>query len=140
MLDDHKVEPSFFRYYSTKIGQQIFIEEDPNHKCSSYKKGSYNVRSKEKSTGKKVFFQDCDNDFIRKALKIFYPDGFNPIWATDDLSEVTTHLMTNNSVFYHKYNEIVIGTEDSGEVLKYIISFIEFTLSFLASRLSPSLH
>ena len=50
MLDDHKVEPSFFRYYSTKIGQQIFIEEDPNYKCSQYKQGDYNVSLKEKST------------------------------------------------------------------------------------------
>ena len=69
------------------------------------------------SEPKTVFFQDCDNDFIRKALKNIHPDGFIPIWATDNLTEVTTHLMKNNSVFYHKYQQIVIGTEDSGEVL-----------------------
>lgn len=49
MIDEHKVQISFLlRYYSTKIGQQIFIEEDPNLKCSHYKKGSYNVNLKEK--------------------------------------------------------------------------------------------
>ena len=61
-----------------------------------------------------VFFQDCDNDFIRKALKNIYPSGFIPIWATDNLTEVTTHLRTKKSDFSDKYQEIVTGTEDSG--------------------------
>ena len=39
---------------------------------------------------------------------------FIPIWATDNLTEVTAHLKTNNSKFFDKYKEIVIGTEDSG--------------------------
>ena len=39
-----------------------------------------------------------------------------PIWATDNMTEVTTHLTTKNPDFYDKYQEIVTGTEDSGLV------------------------
>ena len=58
--------------------------------------------------------QDCDNAFIRRFLLENYPPGFVPIWATDNLTEVTTYLMTKKSDFSDKYQEIVTGTEDSG--------------------------
>ena len=51
---------------------------------------------------------------MRKTLEKNYPHGFIPIWATDNLTEVTTHLVTNKSEFYDNYQEIVVGNEDSG--------------------------
>ena len=61
-------------------------------------------------------FQDCDDEYIRRALDENYPPDFTPIWATDNISEVTTDLKTNISDFYDKYQEIVTGTEISGSV------------------------
>ena len=58
--------------------------------------------------------QDCDNAFIRRFLHENYPRGFVPIWATDNLTEVTSNLRTTKSDFFVKYQEIVTGSMNSG--------------------------
>ena len=58
--------------------------------------------------------QDCDNAFIRRLLHENYPRGFVPIWATDNLTEVTSNLKTTKSDFFVKYQEVVTGSMNSG--------------------------
>ena len=43
-----------------------------------------------------------------------YPHGFMPVWATENISDVTTYLATNSTDFHHPYAEILTGTEESG--------------------------
>ena len=72
--------------------------------------------------------QDCDNAFIRRFLHENYPQGFVPIWATDNLTEVTTNLRTTKSDFFVKYQEIVTGSMDSGvEVFHHLKKTIHST-------------
>ena len=82
-----------------------------------------------------ALYQDCDDAFIRRSLDKHYPKGFTPIWATDNMTEVTTHLVTNNSDidFSEKYQEIVTGTEDSGGV----IFQLSFNLSLYDVQAAP---
>ena len=69
-----------------------------------------------------VLTTSLEADYAPSLLRKNYPDGFIPIWATDNFTESTTHLMTNNSTFYEKYQEIVTGNEDSG--FNYYVSTI----------------
>ena len=43
-----------------------------------------------------------------------YPHGFMPVWATENISDVTTYLATNSTDFHDPYAEILTGTEESG--------------------------
>ena len=88
-----------FRYFSTKLEQKIFLEEDPNSNCIDYKESTY---------------EDCDNNYIQKVLQQNYPHGFMPVWATENISDVTTYLATNSTDFHDPYAEILTGTEESG--------------------------
>lgn len=37
-----------------------------------------------------------------------------PVWATENISDVTTYLATNSTDFHDPYAEILTGTEESG--------------------------
>ena len=88
-----------FSFYATKLQQNIFIEKDPNSNCHEYKDDSY---------------ADCDDDFVKKCLgKITNLPNFTPIWATDNITEVTPFLETNSSFGPH-YNMFVEGLVESG--------------------------
>ena len=89
---------SIYRYYSVQLSQKVFTEEDPGKKCKHYVETSYN---------------DCDQQFIKKMLRENYPPGFMPVWATSNLSSVTTFITGDKSNFSEKYKNIILGTLES---------------------------
>ena len=89
---------SMFRYYSVQLSQNVFTEEDPGKKCKHYIETSYN---------------DCDEQFIKKMLRENYPPGFMPVWATSNLSSVTTFITGNKNNFSKNYKNIILGTLES---------------------------
>ena len=103
-MDLQNLSKNTFRYYAVKFNQNIFVEDDPGKKCRNY-------------TKTKTSYNACDEDFIRKVLANNYPHGFLPIWATNDTSKVTSHIIAEKDNFDEFYKEIVSGTAESGCLL-----------------------
>ena len=87
------------RYFATEFEQKIFLEEDPKYKCRVYN----SVQP----------YDECDRKFIKDMLQRYYPQTFTPIWATDNMSEVTTYWIANSSSFPKLMEELVVGTRMS---------------------------
>ena len=85
---------NLFRYFAVKFHQKIFVENDPGKNCRNYHNRSYD---------------DCDADFVRRVLEKNYPPGFLPVWASDDLSKVTTSIFGGNYSFVDAFADIVTG-------------------------------
>ena len=85
---------SSYRYYSVHFNQKKFTEKDPGKKCKNYFETS---------------FDDCDQEFLGKLLKEKYPPGFLPLWATKNLSSVTTLIIGNGSKFSKNYEGFILG-------------------------------
>ena len=87
-----------FRYFAVKFNQNKFVENGLGKKCKNY------INTK---------YSDCDDKFIHKVLDKNYPPGFLPIWATNDLSNVTTSIVGNKANVDDAFAEIVTGTAES---------------------------
>ena len=61
-----------------EFDQEIYTEEDTNRNCANYPKGGY---------------KECDKNSIRKSLDDLGLKNMTPIWATDNMDEVTKHLV-----------------------------------------------
>ena len=84
-----------------ELEQHIFIEADPNKACRDY-------------AGRKETYEDCDLDFIESQLRQNYPPEFTPIWATSNMSAVTTLYVNKSAEFPDKFENILTGTQNSG--------------------------
>ena len=85
---------SLYRYYSVQFNQKKFTEKDPGKKCKNYRETTYN---------------ECDQQFILEQLREKYPVGFMPVWATNNLSSVTTFITGNKTSFYMNYERLILG-------------------------------
>ena len=93
-------------YYAVQFEQNVFVEEDKDKNCSNYVDDSYEA---------------CDRSFIQEKLSRYYPDGFMPVWATENMSTVTNLYFSNSTSFYANYADIILGIEQSG--IKTMILF-----------------
>ena len=90
------------RNFATELKQTVFNDDDPRSRCHDY--------------NHQDTFEDCDDIFIKDHLRDNYPPGFMPIWATDNFSEVTTHLVTNPSSDQdRRYEGLIHGRLFSGK-------------------------
>ena len=87
------------RYYAVQFEQNVFVEEDEDKNCSNYVDDSYEA---------------CDRRFIQEKLSQYYPYGFMPVWATENMSTVTSLYLSNSTSFYSNYTDIILGIEQSG--------------------------
>ena len=87
-----------YRYFSVQFDQKRFLEDDPGKICRKYMKTSYN---------------DCDEEFMMKSLRKNYPANFMPVWATPNLSLVTTHIIGDQDSFYKNYAGLILGSTQS---------------------------
>ena len=87
------------RYFAVEFEQDIYVEEDEDKNCSNYVDDSYEA---------------CDRRYIQEILSRHYPDGFMPVWATDNMTTVTKLLLSNSTTFSAKYTDIILGIEKSG--------------------------
>jgi hypothetical protein len=67
--------------FSIDLHQEIFDKNDLTKRCENYLNG--NSRS----------FQECDEAFTRKQLDVGGFKNLTPIWATENLTLVTKHLV-----------------------------------------------
>ena len=75
-----------YKYYAAKFHQNTFLESDPSKHCSNYPNSQHES------------YEDCDDKFVRKFLETYFPDGFLPVWATDDSVNVTQRINLNGQV------------------------------------------
>ena len=87
------------RYFATELEQNIFLEEDPKSKCRVYN----SVKT----------YDECDRKFIKNMLQRHYPPTFTPVWATDNMSEVTKLWVANSSSYPKLMEQLVVGTRMS---------------------------
>lgn len=77
------MHPNMWRAWIVDITQQVFVEEDPNNDCRVYPNQEYQS------------YEDCDTEFARKVLH----EALTPVWMTDDVSAVSTHVFDENGTF-----------------------------------------
>ena len=94
-----KIHFIYLRYYAVEFEQNVFVEEDEDKNCSNYDNDSY---------------EDCDRRYIQEKLSRNYPDGFMPVWATGNMTKVTKLFLSNSSSFHAKYQDLILGIEQSG--------------------------
>ena len=87
-----------YRYFSVQFEQKRFSPHDPGKICRKYVETSY---------------KDCDEEFMKKLLQKNYPASFMPVWATDNMSLVTTYITGNQDSFYENYQGMILGTLQS---------------------------
>ena len=62
-------------------------------------------------------YDECDKKFIKDYFMLNY-EGFMPIWATENISEVTKFWNSNGSRMHlYRYRKIYKGDMDSGKAL-----------------------
>ena len=57
-------------------------------------------------------YDDCDKQFIQRFLEKNCPNGFVPIWATENRSEVTKHADVR-AKFEYVFADVLTGTKKS---------------------------
>ena len=66
--------------YMVEISQRVFVEEDPTNTCQNYPTSDF------------TSYAQCDDAFMRELI----PAAINPIWLTENFSEVSTHVFDEN--------------------------------------------
>ena len=92
-----------------ELEQHIYMEADPHKTCRDY-------------AGRKETYEDCDLAFIESQLSKNYPPEFRPIWATSNMSAVTTLYVNKSDEFTDKFVNILTGTENSGRYFSVLLS------------------
>ena len=64
--------------YVLDLSQDVYLEEDTSKQCMKYPNATYKN------------YNECDTAFIRRTLDKYFGPDFVPVWATGDLSNVTT--------------------------------------------------
>ena len=85
--------------YIIELSQDTYLENDPSKKCKNYPNKDYET------------YNDCDDAYFRSFFKIFYPPAFMPVWATSNMSLVTTDM--DNGAFPRStvnYEDLFDGT------------------------------
>ena len=67
-------------YYAVQMHQTVFVEKDKSKSCMEYPSSQYES------------YAACNDDFVHKFLRKIFPAGFIPVWATDNLAQVTTSM------------------------------------------------
>lgn len=77
-----------------RLSQNRFVEGDKSENCKIYPNKEFES------------YNDCDKEFIRRVLSTYSP-AFVPVWATDNMTEVTTFfdwnklsILSNNTIDY----------------------------------------
>ena len=81
--------------YIMELKQNTFVENDPSKHCVNY------PNSENES------YNDCDKNFTMRKLAEHYGQGLVPIWATNDLLNVTTSHYVDWS---YDYGNLFDGT------------------------------
>ena len=77
---------STYKYYAVQFHQNVFVEGDPSKDCTEYPNTHFES------------YAECDSDFVEKFLERNFPKGFLPVWATEDLANVTELMYLNGKV------------------------------------------
>ena len=97
-MDLNNLSTDMYRYFSVQFDQKRFSEDEPVKTCKEYVKTTYN---------------GCDEEFLKNLLQKNYPADFMPVWATSNLSLVTTFITEDQDSFYKNYRGMVLGTMQS---------------------------
>ena len=71
------VEETLTHEYYLDFYKEIFNEEDKNRNCKNYPFKTHKT------------YKECDKNFIREVLDEYGLKNITPIWATDNMDEVT---------------------------------------------------
>ena len=66
--------------YVVELKENVFIEEDPTKTCRIYPNPAF------------ASYIDCDDQFMKDYVSTFDPPNMVPIWLTDDMDKVSTHV------------------------------------------------
>ena len=85
-----------------EISKNIYLEEDLKKNCRDYPNTDFES------------FNACDEFYIQQIFNAYFPPGFMPVWFTNNLSIVSTHVKTE--AFKDSpvdLEDLVAGDEDS---------------------------
>lgn len=76
-----------YSYFVAEFEQNVFLNDKATNECENY------------PTAKYLSYGHCDTEWVERVFKKDFPPGFLPVWATDDLNNVTTY-------FYGEFSEL----------------------------------
>ena len=89
-----KVMPTHYLEYYVAISQHIYDEEDKEQNCQRYPNNQYQS------------YKECDEAYIRKRLKKYGFENETPIWATENIGEVTKNVMDEGMELSYLYTGV----------------------------------
>ena len=63
-------------------------------------------------TKKYETYDKCDSDFVLKTLRELFPANFTPIWAVDNIKQVTQWILLDKELYKSKmvaYQDLLLG-------------------------------
>ena len=69
--------------YAIVLSERVFVDEDPTNICLNYPTELF------------TSYNECDKNYVRKTLKESFGPDFVPIWATNNMSEVSSGNVTD---------------------------------------------
>ena len=91
---------SIVKYFAVKFHQDVFVEDDKSRSCQIYPTEKYET------------YDECDSDFVLKKLRALFPANFTPIWAVDDINQVTQWIFLDEKRYKRKmvaYSDLLLG-------------------------------
>ena len=100
-MDDRNLKNSMLRQLMFQFSQNKFVEDDKSRKCEVYPNKEYST------------YNECDAEFMQKTIAENFP--FLPVWATDDIDNVTKHAVYEHEEhgLFHLAIDLFDGTEMS---------------------------
>ena len=75
------------KVYNMHLKQNVFMEEDQRSQCTNYPNRQY------------TSYDHCDHSYVLRKLTDMFGPEFLPIWATDNITKVTSSMVINQSTF-----------------------------------------
>ena len=86
-LEIENLDANVMKAFIVEMKQNIFNERDPSKQCQPYPNSMF------------ASYDECDDSYIKKKLATYFPPTFVPVWATDNISLVTTQMhLEKNSI------------------------------------------
>ena len=96
----NNLQKQIYKYFAVGFHEEIFVENDPLNECVIYPTKQY------------LSYKDCDSEFVKKYLASKFPPGFMPLWASDQIENVTTRISLKGNISsedINAYKDIMVG-------------------------------
>jgi hypothetical protein len=79
-IEIENLDANMMKAFIVEMKQNVFNEKDPSKQCQQYPNAMFGT------------YDGCDDAYIKEKLADYFPSTFVPVWSTNNISLVTTHI------------------------------------------------